>query len=166
SLSIADRQPLMDDDSSTILGDTYVNAPPILSNLDGNPTFIEGGTPVVLDADVTVSDAGLDVLNGGSGDYDGASVTLVRDISANANDVFSFNEGNDITLVGGTFLQKSGATIAIFDTTTIPGELKVTFTNSGGQTPTSADIDYILQQITYANSSDTPPASVQIDWSF
>ncbi|MCP4001499.1 MAG: LamG domain-containing protein, partial [Gammaproteobacteria bacterium] len=89
----------------------------------------------------------------------------------NADDVFSFSDGNGITLetstsLNKTVLQKSGATIAIFDTTTIPGELKITFTNSGGQTPTSADVDYILQQITYANSSDAPPASAQIDWTF
>ncbi|MCP4925832.1 MAG: hypothetical protein GY916_07800, partial [Gammaproteobacteria bacterium] len=40
------------------------------------------------------------------------------------------------------------------------------FTNANGETPTSADVDNILQQITYSNSSDGPPASVQIDWTF
>ncbi|MCP4048207.1 MAG: LamG domain-containing protein, partial [Gammaproteobacteria bacterium] len=91
--------------------------------------------------------------------------------AANADDVFGFSDGNGITLetstsLNKTVLQKSGVTIAIFDTTTIPGELKITFTNSGGQTPTSADVDYILQQITYANSSDAPPATAQINWTF
>ncbi|MCP4964147.1 MAG: hypothetical protein GY926_02820, partial [bacterium] len=66
----------------------------------------------------------------------------------------------------GTVLQKAGATIATFDTTTTSGQLVITFTNANGQKPTSADVDNILRQITYSNSSDTPPASAQIDWSF
>ncbi|MCP4966755.1 MAG: hypothetical protein GY926_16200, partial [bacterium] len=150
---------------------TAVNDTPSFTNLNGTPTFTEDGAAVVLDADVVVSDIELDALNSGNGDYDGASVTLVRNGGVSTEDVFSFSDGNGITLatstsLNKTVLQKSGATIAIFDTTTIPGELRVTFTNANGQTPTSADVDYILQQITYSNSSDTPPASAQIDWTF
>ncbi|MCP4967951.1 MAG: VCBS repeat-containing protein, partial [bacterium] len=143
----------------------------LINTLDGTPTFAEGGAAVVLDADAEIRDAELDALNSGNGDYDGASVTLSRNGGVSTEDAFSFTDGNGITLetstsLNKTVLQKSGATIAIFDTTTIPGELRITFTNSGGQTPTSADVDYILQQITYANSSDAPPASAQIDWTF
>ncbi|MCP4334799.1 MAG: VCBS repeat-containing protein, partial [Gammaproteobacteria bacterium] len=116
-------------------------------------------------------DPELDALNSSNGDYHGANETLGRNGGASTDDAFSFATGTGITLetstsLNKTVLQKSGATIAIFDTTTIPGELRVTFTNSNGQTPTSADVDYILQQITYANSSDTPPATAQIDWTF
>ncbi|MCP3996773.1 MAG: hypothetical protein GY722_17190, partial [bacterium] len=143
----------------------------LVNTLDGTPSFTEGGAAAVLDADVNISDAELDALNSGNGDYHGASVTLGRNGGVSTEDVFSFADGNGITLetstsLNKTVLQKSGATIGIFDTTTIPGELRITFTNSGGQTPTSADVDYILQQITYANSSDAPPATAQIDWSF
>ncbi|MCP4857295.1 MAG: DUF4347 domain-containing protein, partial [Fuerstiella sp.] len=150
---------------------TAVNDEPSFTNLNGTPTFTEDGAAVVLDADVVVSDVELDALNSSNGDYDGASVTLVRNGGVSTDDVFSFSDGNGITLetstsLNKTVLQKSGATIAIFDTTTIPGELKITFTNANGQTPTSADVDHILQQIIYANSSDTPPASTQIDWAF
>ncbi|MCP4382263.1 MAG: hypothetical protein GY798_12765, partial [Hyphomicrobiales bacterium] len=137
-----------------------------VNTLDGTPSFTEGGAAVVLDADVDVSDAELDALNSGNGDYNGASVKLVRNGGASTEDVFSFSDGNGITLLGGTVLQKAGATIASFDTTTTSGQLVITFTNANGQTPTSADVDNILRQITYANSSDTPPASAQIDWSF
>ncbi|MCP4108394.1 MAG: hypothetical protein GY749_23090, partial [Desulfobacteraceae bacterium] len=73
--------------------------------------------------------------------------------------------GNGISLVGGNLI-KNTQTIATFNITTTPGELVITFTKTNGETPTSADVDYILQQITYANSSDDPPASAQIDWSF
>ena len=50
----------------------------IRQTLDGAPTFVEDGPAVVLDADVDVSDAELDALNGGLGNYAGASLTLVR----------------------------------------------------------------------------------------
>ncbi|MCP4965325.1 MAG: BspA family leucine-rich repeat surface protein, partial [bacterium] len=142
-----------------------------VNTLDGTPSFTEGGAAVVLDADVDISDAELDALNSSNGDYHGASVTLGRNGGVSTDDAFSFANGNGITLetstsLNKTVLQKSGATIAIFDTTTIPGELRITFTNANGQTPTSADVDNILRQITYSNSSDAPPASAQIDWTF
>ncbi|MES9840980.1 MAG: Ig-like domain-containing protein, partial [Candidatus Thiodiazotropha endolucinida] len=136
-----------------------------VTTLDGAPTFVENGAAVVLDADVNVSDAELDALNSGQGDYNGASLTLVRNGAANSDDVFSFNDGNGITLSGSNLI-KSSQIIASFDTTSTAGELVITFTNANGQTPTSADVDNILRQITYSNSNDAPPASVQIDWTF
>ena len=136
-----------------------------VTTLDGNPTFVEDGAAVVLDADVDVSDAELDALNGGLGNYAGASLTLVRNGGASADDAFAFNDGNGITLSGGNLI-KNAQIIASFDTTTTPGELVVSFSDAGGEIPTSADVDNILRQITYANSNDTPPASVQIDWTF
>ncbi|MCP4967101.1 MAG: hypothetical protein GY926_17940, partial [bacterium] len=147
------------------------NDAPAFAALDDTPAFTEDGVEVVLDTDVVISDVELDALNTGNGDYNGASVTLNRNGGVSTEDVFSFSDGNGITLetstsLNKTVLQKSGATIAIFDTTTIPGELRVTFTNANGETPTSADVDNILRQISYANSSDAPPASVQIDWTF
>ncbi|MCP4838496.1 MAG: hypothetical protein GY894_03915, partial [Planctomycetes bacterium] len=137
-----------------------------VTTLEGAPSFIEGGAAVVLDADVDISDIELDALNGGNGNYNGASVTLARNGGVSTDDVFSFSDGNGITLVGGTVLQKAGATIASFNITTTPGQLVITFTNANGQTPTSTDVDNILRQITYANSSDDTPATAQIDWSF
>ncbi|MFC1336271.1 MAG: DUF4347 domain-containing protein, partial [gamma proteobacterium symbiont of Clathrolucina costata] len=136
-----------------------------VTTLDGAPTFVEDGAAVVLDADVNVSDAELDALNSGQGDYNGASLTLVRNGAANSDDVFSFNDGNGITLSGSNLI-KSSQIIASFDTTSTAGELVITFTNANSQTPTSADVDNILRQITYSNSNDAPPAGVQIDWTF
>ncbi|MEL6750483.1 MAG: tandem-95 repeat protein, partial [Pseudomonadota bacterium] len=136
----------------------------VTTSLDATPTFIEDAAPVTLDAAVDVSDAELDGLNGGAGDYNGASVILVRNGSADAEDVLGFVDGNGITLVGNA-LSKNGQSIGTFDTTT-SGQLTITFTNANGETPTSADVDNILSQITYSNSSDSPPVSVQIDWTF
>ena len=128
-------------------------------------TFTEGGSAVVLDADVDISDPELDALNGGNGNYDGTSLTLVRDGRANNDDVLSFNDGNGITLSSGTLI-KNSQIIATFDTTTTSDELVISFTDANGEIPTSADVDNILRQLTYANSSDDPPASVQLDWTF
>ncbi|MCP4967356.1 MAG: hypothetical protein GY926_19260, partial [bacterium] len=136
-----------------------------VNTLDGTPTFIEDGAAVVLDVDVDVSDSELDALNGGLGNYDGASLTLVRNGGVSTEDVFSFSDGNGITLSGGNLI-KNSQIIASFDITTTAGELVITFTNANGETPTSVDVDNILRQITYANSSEDPPASAQIDWSF
>jgi len=132
------------------------------TTLDGAPAFGQGGPAVVLDADVAVRDAELDALNSGSGNYDGASVTLVRNGGANAEDDFSFVDGNGITL-SGTDLSNGSGVIATFDITTTAGQLVITFSDTAA-IPTSADVDKVLQQIAYSNSSGTPPASVQIDW--
>ncbi|MCP5091492.1 MAG: hypothetical protein GY949_11275, partial [Gammaproteobacteria bacterium] len=146
--------------------DVAENTAPGFTGLDGAPAYTEDGSAVVFDADVSIADTELDALNSGNGDYDGASVTLGRNGGVSTDDVFSFSDGNGITLVGGTVLQKAGATIASFNITTTPGQLVITFTNANGQTPTSTDVDNIRRQITYANSSDDPPATAQIDWSF
>jgi len=134
--------------------------------LNGAPIFVEGGPAVILDADVDVSDAEMDAFNAGNGNYDGASVTLVRNGGVNSDDVFSFVDGNNIFLVGGNTLERNGDVIATFDTTTTPGQLVIDFTQAATEIPTSVDVDNILRQITYANSSATPPASAQIDWTF
>ena len=164
--AIASHDSLINDDGWTINGVTAANdAPSFTGTLDGNPTYVEDGPTVLFDADVDISDAELDLLNAGNGNYSGASLTLVRNGGANAEDVISFNDANGITLVGGSLI-KNSQVIATFDTTTTPGELVITFTDANGEIPTSVNIDNILQQINYANSSDTPPASAQIDWSF
>ncbi|MCA9081421.1 MAG: cadherin domain-containing protein, partial [Planctomycetaceae bacterium] len=144
---------------------TAVNNGPALLNFAGTPTFTEGGAAVTLDSDLNAVDLELDALNGGAGNYSGASTTIVRNGGANADDVFAFIDGNGITRSGSTLL-KSGQVIATFDTTTTPGQLVITFTDANGQIPTSVNVDNILRQVTYANSSDAPPASVTLDWTF
>ena len=140
------------------------SAPGFSGTIDALPGFTENGPPVLLDGTVTVFDPELDPLGGGQGDYDGATLRLVRNGGANGEDVFSFQDGAGITLVSGTTLVKNGQAIANFDDVSVPGELVITFTNAGGEAPTTADVSAVASQITYANSSDNPPASVQLDW--
>ena len=141
------------------------NTAPTLNNLDGAPSFTEDGAAVVLDADVDIGDSELDALNSSNGDYDGASITLVRNAGVSTEDIFSFNDANGITLSGGNLI-KNSQIIGSFDITTTLGQLVISFTNANGETPTSVDVDNILRQITYANSSDTPPVNAQINWTF
>ncbi|WP_178119528.1 Ig-like domain-containing protein [Pseudomonas sp. SCB32] len=150
--------------SAVDIGAVQANAAPVLGGLTGGGSYTEGGAAIVIDTAVSVSDADLDALNGGVGDYSGASLLVVRQAGANASDLFGFLAGNGITRVGNT-LVKNGQVIASFDTS-IAGQLTLTFTHANGQTPTSADVNHILRQLTYANASDDPVASVTLNWTF
>ena len=130
------------------------------NSLDGNPTFVENGTPVILDDDVEIFDAELSADD----NFSGAELTLLRNVGANGDDVFSFEDGAGITR-SGLNLIKNGQSIATFDTTT-SGQLVITFTDGNGETPTNDDVNAIMRQIAYENTSATPPASVSIDWTF
>lgn len=132
------------------------NDAPAFSNLDGTPAFTENGAAVVLDANVTVGDVELTTAD----DFDGASLTLARNGGASAQDQFSAT-GTLGTLTQGGNLVVAGTTIGTV-TTHGAGSLVLTFNGSA----TNALVNSALQQIAYANSSDTPPASVQIDWTF
>ncbi|MBL8398028.1 MAG: DUF4347 domain-containing protein, partial [Candidatus Accumulibacter sp.] len=130
---------------------------PVASNtLDGAPTFIEGGRAVVLDGTVSVFDAELTAADS----FNGATLTLARAGGANAQDVFSAS-GTLAALTQGGNLTVGGTTIGTV-TTNSGGTLVLTFNASA----TNARVNSTLQQIAYSNSSDTPPASAQIDWTF
>ncbi|QDV13542.1 Bifunctional hemolysin/adenylate cyclase precursor [Rosistilla oblonga] len=129
---------------------------PLVNTLDGNPTFTEDGPPVVLDANVKIFDAELTVLN----DFGGASLTLASNGGASPDDLFSAT-GN-LAFVGTTTgnIEFSSAVIGTYSNTA--GTLTLTFAAG----VTNAQVNAAIQSIAYANSSDTPPASVQIDWTF
>ncbi|MFI0377516.1 MAG: DUF4347 domain-containing protein, partial [Candidatus Thiodiazotropha sp.] len=127
-----------------------------LNTLGGNPTFVEDGAAVLLDADVEIYDAELSALD----NFDGASLTLTRNGGANAEDLFSAT---------GTLGSIDGASGNIV----VGGTTIGTYTNSAGTlvftfnaNATNALVNSAMQQIAYANSSDAPPASVQVDWTF
>ncbi|UOD51446.1 DUF4214 domain-containing protein [Orrella daihaiensis] len=142
---------------------TAVNDAPVFSGLNGAPSFTEGGVPVVLDSTVTVSDVELAALNAANGDYSGASLTIGRYGGANADDYFAFNTSGASFTVSGTNLQAGGQTFATF--TEIGGTLTVSFTSSS-TTATTALVNDVLSRIQYGNSSNDPPTSVRLDWTF
>src|SRR5262249_11606397 len=139
------------------------SAPTFDGTLGGSVVYAVMGAPVVLDSSVTVHDAELDALNNGAGDYAGASVSLVRHGSASSDDVFGFSTAGAAFTVSGNQLQSGGQTFATYSTAV--GQLAIVFTSSGAIS-TRALVDDVLGHITYTLTGSTPPATVQIDWSF
>ncbi|MFM5588618.1 beta strand repeat-containing protein, partial [Aeromonas rivipollensis] len=118
-----------------------------------NPTYIEGSAAVVLNPSAEVSDDELDAAN----NYAGATLTLARNGGANAEDVFS---GSGLLSLSGGNLVYSGTTVGTY--TQVSGTLVITFNDNA----TSAVADGVLQSLAYANTSNTPPATVTISYSF
>lgn len=141
-----------------------VNDAPVLTGLDGTPTFTEGQAGAVrLDSDVTVSDQELAALNGGNGDFAGASLTIARNGGADAADFFFFDLSGASFTIFGSLLRSGGSTFGDFSSS--GGTLTINFTSSG-TAATTALVSEVLQRITYQNNSDDPPANAQLDWSF
>jgi uncharacterized delta-60 repeat protein len=125
----------------------------IHNNLGSNPEYVEDGAPVLLDSTVEISDMELDAR----GNYAGAVVSLSRQGGANLSDTFS-GSGN-LSFVGSSTVL-SGITIG--SVVNAAGTLTITFNSNA----TPADVDETLSSIAYANSSNSPPGVVPIDWVF
>lgn len=132
---------------------------------DATAAFEEGNGAVSLDLSVKVRDAELDSLNGGNGNYAGASLVLSRQGGVSPYDVFGFTDSAEITLVGADLVQ-NGQIIASFDTVSQTGQLTVTFSDAAGEVPTTSTVNQILSSLTYDNSNPGPESSIEIDWAF
>lgn len=132
-------------------------ADPIIGNLNGDSVSWPGvGGIVTLDAggNGTAFDAGLGALNGGQGDWSGATLTVQRGGTAIPSDILGFHTAGALFTATGTSngnLQSGGQIFAVFTNT--GGVLGITFTGSG-TTATTALVNDILRRITYLN--DTP----------
>ena len=122
------------------------------SSLDGIETFVEYGAAVVLDANVEIFDAELSAAS-----FDGATLTLARNGGADVEDVFS---GTGNLVFNGGVLELSLANVGSY--VQLNGTLVLNF----GNAVTNAQVNEIMQSIAYSNSSTSPPASIQIDWTF
>jgi len=140
------------DTQSVSISIAAVNDAPAFAGLDAVLSITEGDAPAVLDANAVMSDVELDA----AGSYDGATLTLRRQGGANTGDVFGGS--GTLSFVAGDVLV--GAT-NVGTVTNAAGTLTITFNASA----TPALVDEVLQQITYQNTSDDPPASVQIEYS-
>jgi len=135
--------------------DTSFNGSAV-NTLDGAPAYTENGIAVVLDADVRLFDTELSAAN----NFDGATLTLARHGGASADDVFSAT-GTLGALTEGGALVVGGTTLGTV-TSNSGGTLALSFNASA----TQALVNSAMQQIAYANRSDAPPTSAQIDWTF
>jgi hypothetical protein len=132
------------------------NTAPVLSDLDAN--IQTDGNPIVIDSDVTVSDAELDNADC----YDGAKISLGRHDNGvyDPNDIFS-NTGNLGSLVEGNSFTLNGETIGTVDSNS-GGLLELSFNANA----TSDKVDEVLQSITYSNSNEANGAQVTLDFIF
>ncbi len=126
-----------------------------------------------LDVNATVTDINL---AGEATGYAGASVTIMRAGGADADDTFEVTNGNgytttpDATLggVGGVDLV-SNANGQIFGTavTSAPGEFVIGFGGANATTAaTQALVDDAVQHVEYMDSSEAPPPTVTLEYTF
>ncbi|APW36294.1 hypothetical protein RD110_02935 [Rhodoferax koreense] len=131
------------------------NTAPALS-VPASAAYTENAGAVALAPGATVVDTEL----AAAGHYAGATLTLVRSGGAQAQDLFAAT-GALSALTQGASLVYGGTTVGTVTTNT-SGTLVLTFDSNA----TQALVNNVLRAIGYANSSDAPPASVQLVWSF
>jgi uncharacterized delta-60 repeat protein len=133
---------------------------PVVNTLSNTPAFTEpthGTTAVTLDPVVQISDTELAI----TGNYDGASLTLSRHTNASVQDVFSAGSGSLTALSTGSYFAVDDVTIG-----RVIANSAGTLTLAFNANATQSLVNKAMQQIAYANTSDAPPATVQIDWTF
>jgi len=123
------------------------------NTLGGTISYTENGTAVVLDSDVQIFDSELSTAN----NFSGATLTLARNGGANSQDLFSAS--GTLMLSAGNVIV-SGTTIGTF--TNSAGTLVLTFNSSA----TQALVNSAMRGIAYSNSSDAPPSSAIVNWTF
>ncbi|MCX6860042.1 MAG: Ig-like domain-containing protein, partial [Verrucomicrobia bacterium] len=131
------------------------NHAPALSGLDATSanTFVEDGPASVLDANVTASDVELSAYN----NWGGAVLTVARSGTANSEDSFGFTgSGSSGVNASGTDVRIDSTAVGTFTST--GGTLTITFNHN----PTTAQVNLVLQAITYSNSNNNPPGSVSL----
>ncbi|VFR45044.1 hypothetical protein ANT2_0739 [plant metagenome] len=129
-------------------GENVVVGGSSLSRLSTTHAYTIGADPVRFAENLTLSDVNADPLSGGTGDYNGTTLTVSVDGAHSAGSSFGFASGNGLALVGNT-LQLNDVTIATFDAT--GGTLTITFTAA----TSTATANQVLRQLTYANANAT-----------
>ncbi|MBM7059659.1 DUF4347 domain-containing protein [Pseudomonas sp. UL073] len=133
-----------------------INSAPMIANLNGESVAWAGpGNTVTLDngGNASLTDAELGALNGGNGDWNGASLTVQRSTAVPA-DILGFASSGLFTVSGTSAsgnLQSDGQTFATY--TNSGGVLTVIFTSSA-TAATTALVNDVARHITYRN--DTP----------
>ncbi|WP_184431421.1 DUF4347 domain-containing protein, partial [Roseospira goensis] len=142
------------------------NTAPVFHDLGGegvSVSYTPGGDAVILDADVTVTDAELDALAEGAGSYDNATLTIARSDGANTDDVFAFQLPDSYSFgfeYGYHTITKDESTVvALYKTT--DGTFELSFDPGA----TTDDVNAILQVIQY-ETTDTSSGDIELTWTF
>ncbi|WP_457427387.1 Ig-like domain-containing protein, partial [Roseateles sp. P5_E7] len=133
------------------------NTAPSFTSLNGDTVAWAGvGNTVKLDVagNAVLADVDFGALNGGNGDWAGATLSVQRQVGAASADTFGFDtatlSGQGIT-VSGANLESGGLTFATF--TNSGGVLAISATSSGTAASTAL-MQTLLRNISYRN--DTP----------
>ncbi len=139
---------------------TLVNDAPTFTNLDGDSVaWADVGNTVRVDQDgnATIGDTEFEALNGGNGDWAGATLTIQRASTAWSADLFAFDPTGSSFTIDTDALQVAGQTFATF--TNSGGVLTINFTSTI-TTATTALVQAVLRHLTYRN--DTPAADATL----
>ncbi|MBD9360635.1 DUF4347 domain-containing protein [Methylomonas fluvii] len=131
--------------------DTTFN--PTSNTLGSTVSYTENATGVVLDSDVQIFDSELS-----SSSFNGLTLTIARNGGANSQDVFGVTGSLGPLTEGGNLIVATNIIGTV--TTNSNGTLLLTFNSNATNTLANSAI----RQITYRNTSDAPPASVQLNW--
>lgn len=138
------------------------NSAPTIGNLNGDSVaWPNVGNTVTLDlgSNASLADAELGALNGGNGNWSGASLVIQRNGTAVSSDVLGFDTSGALFTVSNGNLQANGQTFATFTNT--GGVLTISFTSSG-TTATTALVNDVAQRITYRNDTPAGDANVKV----
>ncbi|WP_162874451.1 beta-propeller fold lactonase family protein [Pseudomonas viridiflava] len=150
---------LADEVTVTLKPASTPNTAPVLAGPVPARPYTEGDSAIAIAPGATVTDAQMDALNGGAGNYSGATLTLTLGSGATSLDTLGFNAGNGLSLEGRTLL-KDG--VVIGQVTNTDGVLTIRFNDDAGTIPTTADVQNTLRQITYVSADHAPADSLAI----
>jgi len=125
------------------------NSSPSLGGFAAAVTFIENdinATPALIDADVTFTDL--------EGNFNGGTVTVSRLLAEDLVAIRHQGAGAGQIGVSGTSVTYGGTIVGSF-----AGGVGTTLTVTFNAAATSAAVDALIQNLTYANADDTPVAS-------
>src|SRR5262245_47390869 len=130
------------------------NSVPTLTGLDTPVTLLENtvnATPQIIDASVTFTDP--------DNNFNGGTLTVSGLLAEDTVAIRNQGTGAGQIGVSGTDITFGGTTIGSFSGGGAGSTLTVTFNTSA----TAASIDALIENLTYANSSDTPTAGRDLD---
>ncbi|MBI5900197.1 MAG: DUF4347 domain-containing protein [Rhodocyclales bacterium] len=137
-------------------------APSYSGTLGGTITFVEGGSPVLMDSNVQVFDAELSALNGGLGNYDRAWLYLSAFGGATGGTT-AHDQYSGANIVAGQYFGNvivSGTTVGAYNWG--DGILTVLFNANA----TQSLVNQTMQSISYVNTNQNPASSTTVYWTF
>ncbi|NIF86052.1 beta-propeller fold lactonase family protein [Comamonas sp. Tr-654] len=109
----------------------------------------------LIASNLTLADAEHDAMNDGTGNYQGASLTVTRSGGAQPDDSYALIAGNGLSVDNGQVLH-DGTVVASFLVEN--GRLTIAFTSNAS----GAIANQVLQQISYHNTSNDPGPNVSL----